>query len=128
MQKALNDAKISENEISYINAHGTSTKLNDKTEAKAINEIFISKPYVSSTKSMTGHLLSASGAIEAIITIKSLEENIIPPIINYKKFDEECALNLIVNEKKEVDNMRYAMTNSFGFGGHNVSLIFRKWE
>lgn len=128
MNRALNDANIKESDIAYINAHGTSTPLNDKTETKAINEIFKSKPYVSSTKSMTGHLLSASGAIEALVTVKALETGIMPPMINYKVFDPECDLNFVVNKSKENSNMKYAMSNSFGFGGHNVCLVFKKWE
>ena len=128
MNRALKDANIKENDISYINAHGTSTLLNDKTESKAINEVFKSKPYVSSTKSMTGHLLSASGALEAIITIKALEKSIMPPMINYKEFDPECDLNFVTNNSKTNPKIEYAMSNSFGFGGHNVCLIFKKWE
>ena len=128
MNRALEEANIKENDISYINAHGTSTPLNDKTETKAINEIFKSKPYVSSTKSMTGHLLSASGAIEALVTVKAIETGIMPPMINYKEFDPECDLNFVANKSKENPKMKYAMSNSFGFGGHNVCLIFKKWE
>lgn len=128
MNRALEEANIKESDISYINAHGTSTPLNDKTETKAINEIFKSKPYVSSTKSMTGHLLSASGAIEALVTVKTLETGIMPPMINYKEFDPECDLNFVANQAKENKVMKYAMSNSFGFGGHNVCLIFKKWE
>lgn len=128
MNRALEEANIKESDISYINAHGTSTPLNDKTETKAINEIFKSKPYVSSTKSMTGHLLSASGAIEALVTVKTLETGIMPPMINYKEFDPECDLNFVANKAKENTTMKYAMSNSFGFGGHNVCLIFKKWE
>ena len=128
MKRALQDANIEENDVAYINAHGTSTTLNDKTESKAINEVFKSKPYVSSTKSMTGHLLSASGAIEAIITAKALENEIMPAMINYKEPDPECDLNFVKNESKPNQKMKYAMSNSFGFGGHNVCLIFKKWE
>ena len=128
MNRALVEANIKESDISYINAHGTSTPLNDKTETKAINEIFKSKPYVSSTKSMTGHLLSASGAIEALVTVKAVETGIMPPMINYKEFDPECDLNFVTNKAKENKTMKYAMSNSFGFGGHNVCLIFKKWE
>lgn len=128
MKRALNDANLNENDIAYINAHGTSTILNDKTESKAINEVFISKPCVSSTKSMTGHLLSASGALEAIITAKALENEIMPPMINFKEKDPECDLNFVLNEAKTNKEMKYAMSNSLGFGGHNVCLIFKKWE
>lgn len=127
MNRALEEANIKENDISYVNAHGTSTLLNDKTETKAINEVFKSKPYVSSTKSMTGHLLSASGAIEALITVKAIETGIMPAMINYKKVDPECDLNFVVNKSKANPTMKYAMSNSFGFGGHNVCLIFKKW-
>lgn len=128
INRALESANIKESDISYINAHGTSTVLNDKTETKAINEIFKSKPYVSSTKSMTGHLLSASGAIEALITVKTLETGIMPPMINYKEFDPECDLNFVANKSITNPTMKYAMSNSFGFGGHNVCLIFKKWQ
>ena len=106
MNRALEEANIKESHISYINAHGTSTPLNDKTETKAINEIFKSKPYVSSTKSMTGHLLSASGAIEALVTVKTLETGIMPPMINYKEFDPECDLNFVANKSKENSTMK----------------------
>ena len=77
---------------------------------------------------MTGHLLSASGAIEALVTVKAVETGIMPPMINYKEFDPECDLNFVTNKAKENAKMKYAMSNSFGFGGHNVCLIFKKWE
>ena len=130
MVQAMKDASISSNDIGYINAHGTSTEINDKVETlaikKAIGEDY-KNIYVSSTKSMTGHLLGAAGAIEAIISIKSLEDGFIPATINYENKDEQCDLNLVVNEgiKKEYD---YSMSNSLGFGGHNGTLIFKKWR
>lgn len=130
MTNAITDAEIKATDISYINAHGTSTPLNDKTETKAIKETFGNHAYdlsVSSTKSNTGHLLGASGAIESIITVKALEDGFVPPTINYKEKDEECDLDIVPNHGKE-KSMKYAMSNSLGFGGHNVSLIFKKWE
>lgn len=128
MRKALKDANITENMVGYINAHGTSTVLNDFVESQAINKIFKSKPFVSSTKSMTGHLMSASGAIEALITVKSLETGIIPANINVKDIDEECNINLVSEKSLKVSSLNYAISNSFGFGGHNVSLVFKKWD
>ena len=130
MIQAMKDADISSRHIGYINAHGTSTEINDKVETLAVKKATgedYKNIYVSSTKSMTGHLLGAAGAIEAIISIKSLEEDFIPVTINYKNEDEECDLNLVVNEgiRKEYD---YAMSNSLGFGGHNGTLIFKKWR
>ena len=128
IKDAIKQAKIKPNDIGYINAHGTSTKLNDKTETKAIKDIFKeSNPYVSSTKGSTGHLLGASGALEALITIKALDTNTFPYMINYKEKDEECDLNFILNKplKKKIT---YAISNSFGFGGHNACLVFKKWN
>lgn len=130
MRDAINDAKINTSDINYVNAHGTSTEINDKVETLAIKQAFgenAKDVYVSSTKSMTGHLLGAAGAVEAIISIKALEDGFIPATINYVNKDEECDLNLVVNEgiKKEID---YTMSNSLGFGGHNGSVIFKKWR
>lgn len=127
MQKALDDAGISADRIAYINAHGTSTVINDRTESRAVNELFGKRPYVSSTKSMTGHLLSASGALEALITVKALETGMMPPMTGYKEFDPECDLNFVLGKAQSNPNMEYAASNSFGFGGHNACLIFRKW-
>lgn len=130
MRDALIDADITPDNISYINAHGTSTEINDKVETlaikKALGDSYMNS-YVSSTKSMTGHLLGAAGAIEAIVSIKSLQDNFVPATINYVNKDEDCDLNLVVNEGKEV-NVEYTMSNSLGFGGHNGSLIFKKWR
>ena len=130
MRDAINDAKINTSDINYVNAHGTSTEINDKIETLAIKQAFgenAKAVYVSSTKSMTGHLLGAAGAVEAIISIKALEDGFVPATINYVNKDEECDLNLVVNEgiKKE---MNYTMSNSLGFGGHNGSVIFKKWR
>lgn len=130
MRDALTDADISGDKISYINAHGTSTEINDKVETLAIKKALgnnYMNAYVSSTKSMTGHLLGAAGAIEAIVSIKSLQDNFVPATINYINKDEDCDLNLVVNEGKE-SNVEYTMSNSLGFGGHNGTLIFKKWR
>ncbi|WP_411168539.1 beta-ketoacyl-ACP synthase II [Clostridium sp. MB05] len=130
MRDAMKDANLSPSEIGYINAHGTSTEINDKVETLAIKKAFgdYSKDvYVSSTKSMTGHLLGAAGAVEAIISIKALENSFIPANINYLNPDEECDLNLVVNNGKN-EEIEYAMSNSLGFGGHNGTVIFKKWR
>lgn len=130
MRDALIDANISPDKIGYINAHGTSTELNDKVETLAIKNAFseaAKNVYVSSTKSMTGHLLGAAGAVEAIISIKALEEGFIPANINYLNPDEECDLNLVVNNGKN-EEIEYAMSNSLGFGGHNGTIILKKWR
>lgn len=130
MRDAIKDANISPSEISYINAHGTSTEINDKVETIAIKKAFgdsSREVYVSSTKAMTGHLLGAAGAIEAIICIKSLEEDFIPANINYLNPDEECDLNIVINEGKK-EEVEYTLSNSLGFGGHNGTVIFKKWR
>ena len=118
MRDALVDADISTDKISYINAHGTSTEINDRVETLAIKKALCDNymnAYVSSTKSMTGHLLGAAGAIEAIVSIKALQDNFIPATINYVNEDKDCDLNLVVNEGKEA-NVEYTMSNSLGFG------------
>ena len=130
MRDAIKDANINPNEIGYINAHGTSTEINDKVETLAIKNAFgesAKDVYVSSTKSMTGHLLGAAGAVEAIISIKALEDGFIPANINYVNPDEECDLNLVKNQGINKE-MEYAMSNSLGFGGHNGTVIFKKWR
>lgn len=129
MENAIADAdNVNKEQIVYINAHGTSTKLNDMCETKAIKNAFGQKAYelyVSSTKSMTGHLLGASGAVEAIFTILAMNNDFVPPTINYKVKDEDCDLNIVPNIgiKAQID---YALSNSFGFGGHNGTILFRK--
>ena len=130
MEKAIKDAEINPSNIGYINAHGTSTKANDKNETAAIKTVFGEYAYevpISSTKSMTGHLLGASGAIEAIITAFSIKEGFLPPTINYNSKDPECDLNYIPNEGKRED-ITYALSNSFGFGGHNASLVLKTYN
>lgn len=130
MKQALDDAGINPTDMDYINAHGTSTELNDKYETQAVKTVFGEHAYqlaMSSTKSMTGHLLGAAGGVEAIITVLSINNDILPPTINYETPDEDCDLDYVPNEarKKEVN---YAMSNSLGFGGHNASLVFKKFK
>lgn len=130
MTRAIQNAKISPDQVDYINAHGTSTHLNDSTETMAIKTAFgesAKKVMVSSTKGNIGHLLGAAGGVEAIICIKALEDQIVPPTINYKEKDEECDLNLIVNEPVK-EKLDIVMSNSLGFGGHNSSIILKKWS
>ena len=130
MLNAINDAGIKANDIDYVNAHGTSTPLNDKTETLAMKNAFgahASKLMVSSTKSNTGHLLGASGAVEAIISVLALKQGYVPATINYKNYDEDCDLDIVANVGRNAD-IKYAMSNSLGFGGHNASIIFKKWE
>lgn len=129
MQRALDDAKISANDVDYINAHGTSTHLNDLTETLAIKKVFGNNTdvMVSSTKGNTGHLLGAAGAVEAIICTKAINEGIVPPTLNYKEKDEECDLNLVINEPKKAD-LKIALSNSLGFGGHNACIAIKKFE
>ncbi|MDN3954214.1 beta-ketoacyl-ACP synthase II [Sporolactobacillus laevolacticus] len=130
MQMALDDADLSTDQVDYVNAHGTSTDANDSTETKAIKAVFGEGAYdlaISSTKSMTGHLLGASGGVEAILSIKAMEEGIVPPTINYETPDEACDLNYVPNEALKKD-VKVALSNSFGFGGHNATLVFKKYE
>ena len=130
MQIALNDSKIEPNKIDYINAHGTSTIFNDKIETCAIKQLFKDHAYnvsISSTKSMTGHLLGAAGGIEAIACIQAIESSIVPPTINYNTPDKDCDLDYTPNIKID-KNIHYALSNTFGFGGHNASLIFKKFN
>ncbi len=130
MVLAMERAGLSAGEVDYINAHGTSTGLNEKAETAAIKRAFGDMAYevsISSTKSMTGHLLGAAGAVEAIICAKAINESIIPPTINYEFPDPDCDLNVTPNVAKK-KTVKHAMSNSFGFGGHNVSLILSKYE
>ena len=130
MIQAIEDAGIEKEQIGYINAHGTSTPLNDRTETAAVKLAFGEHARhlaMSSTKSNTGHLLGASGAIEAIITIKALQEGYIPATIHYEQADEECDLDIVANEGRAA-SLAYAISNSLGFGGHNASLVFAKGE
>ncbi len=130
MTGALNSAKIDPSCIDYINAHGTSTPLGDVEETKAIKKALGSHAYkvaVSSTKSMTGHLLGAAGAVESIACIKAMNEGVLPPTRNLFEADEECDLDYVPNEAREA-RVDYAMNNSFGFGGQNATLIFKKFQ
>jgi len=130
MKMALRDAGIAPDEVDYINAHGTSTKLNDYIETLAIKEVFKEKAYtipVSSTKSMTGHLLGAAGAVEAIFTVLSIRDRMCPPTINYENPDPDCNLDYVPNTARS-HNIDVAMSNAFGFGGTNSALVFRRFE
>jgi 3-oxoacyl-[acyl-carrier-protein] synthase II len=130
MKLALQDASLSPDQINYINAHGTSTPLNDKSETAAIKTALGEAAYstpISSTKSMTGHLLGAAGALEAIFCIQALQEGEIPPTINYDTPDPECDLDYVPNQSRRAD-IDYAMSNSFGFGGHNATLIIGRFK
>ena len=130
MALALKDAGLNPEDISYINAHGTSTLLNDKTETLAIKEVFGDAARtvpVSSTKSMTGHLLGAAGGVEAAVCCLAIKEKIIPPTINYDYPDPDCDLDCVPNTARQKD-VQIALSNSLGFGGHNVSLIFREYK
>jgi 3-oxoacyl-[acyl-carrier-protein] synthase II len=129
MQLALNDAGIAPSAIGYINAHGTSTPYNDKFETIAIKRVFgddARRLAVSSTKSMTGHLLGAAGGIEAVATVLALHHGLLPPTINYETPDPECDLDYVPNQARKMD-VEYAMSNAFGFGGTNATLAFRKY-
>ncbi len=130
MNDALRDAGLLADAIDYINAHGTSTPLNDRTETTAIRTVFGARADqipISSTKSMVGHLMGAAGAVEAIVCAKTLETGVIHPTINYETPDPECDLDYVPN-KARVTHPRTALSNSFGFGGHNATLIFQRWE
>ena len=130
MARALRNANIKPEEVDYINAHGTSTHLNDAIETKAIKATFgehAKKLMVSSTKGNTGHLLGGAGVLEAIISIKAINDSLVPPTINYKVKDEECDLDIVPNEPRKAD-IKVAMSNSLGFGGHNATIIVRKYE
>ncbi len=129
MIRAMQNAGIKPEDVDYINAHGTSTHLNDSTETMAIKTAFgehSKKVMVSSTKGNTGHLLGAAGAVEAAICVKAIEKQIVPPTINYKVEDEECDLDVVPNEPRKA-NLNVVMSNSLGFGGHNASIIIKKF-
>jgi 3-oxoacyl-[acyl-carrier-protein] synthase II len=129
MNLAIEQAQVSPDSINYVNAHGTSTPYNDRSETVALKNVFSdyakSGLMVSSTKSMTGHLLGAAGAIEAAAVCKSIQENVMPPTINYEEPDPDCDLDYIPNESRS-EEVHVAMSNNSGFGGHNASLVFRK--
>jgi beta-ketoacyl-acyl-carrier-protein synthase II len=128
MNIALSDAEISYEAVDYVNAHGTSTALNDKFETLSMKSVFndyANKIPISSTKSMTGHLLGAAGGVEAVLCVQSISDGVAPPTINYSTPDEDCDLDYIPNEARSLD-LEIAMSNNLGFGGHNASLIFKK--
>ena len=131
MKIAMEEAKVNPEEITYINAHGTSTHLNDSCETQAVKtalgEENAKKVMVSSTKGHTGHLLGAAGGVEAIVCAKAIDEGFVPATINYKVPDEECDLDIVPNEGRKVE-VKYAMSNSLGFGGHNSSILLKKCE
>ena len=130
MAQALTDAGINSETVDYINAHGTSTQLNDASETAAIHTVFgdhAQKLMVSSTKSMTGHLLGAAGAVEAIFTALALKEGFVPPTIGYQVPDPACDLDIVPNAGRNA-NLRIALSNSLGFGGHNAALVLKRWE
>ena len=130
MQKALHDAGAQPEQVDYINAHGTSTPYNDKFETLAIKKTFGEHAYklaVSSTKSMTGHLLGAAGGIEGVFSVLAITRRTVPPTINYVNPDPDCDLDYVPNEPREME-VRYALSNSFGFGGTNAALLFKRYE
>jgi len=130
MKQALRDANLEPEAVDYINAHGTSTDMNDKYETQAIKTVFgdhANNLAVSSTKSMTGHLLGAAGGVESVISVKSIDDGIIPATINYETPDADCDLDYVPNESRKQD-VNVVLSNSFGFGGHNACLIFKKFE
>jgi len=130
MKQALADANIAPEEVDYINAHGTSTDMNDRYETQAIKNIFgdhAKKLAVSSTKSMTGHLLGAAGGVESVISVKAIDDGIVPATINYETPDPECDLDYVPNESRKQE-VNVVLSNSFGFGGHNACLVFKKYE
>lgn len=130
MEFAIKDAGIEPKDITYINAHGTSTAFNDKFETEAIKKVMGNAAYnvaVSSTKSMTGHMLGAAGAVEAIICAYAIRDNYIPATINYETLDPDCDLDIVPNEGRNQE-VNYAMSNSLGFGGHNATVVFKKYS
>ena len=129
MQAALDDAGVVYNTVDYINAHGTSTELNDLYESRAVKTVFKEHAYklaISSTKSMTGHLLGGAGGVETVFTTLSVYHNIMPPTINYENPGEECDLDYVANRARHAA-VNIAMTNSFGFGGTNAALLLKKF-
>jgi 3-oxoacyl-[acyl-carrier-protein] synthase II len=133
MEAALDDAHLTPADIDYINVHGTSTHVGDISEAKAIKDVFGDDAYrlnISSTKSMTGHLLGAAGAVEALACVKSITDNIVPPTINHADGDDDPEIDYKMNftfNKAQKREVRAALSNTFGFGGHNACVIFKKY-
>ncbi len=129
MQGALDDAELDPDQVDYINAHGTSTTSNDLIETKAIKRVFGDRAFkipISSTKSMTGHLVSAGGAVEAVACLLAIRDGVLPPTINLENPDPECDLDYIANHARDV-RVIVALSNSFGFGGQNTTLVLRRW-
>jgi 3-oxoacyl-[acyl-carrier-protein] synthase II len=129
MAGALADAGLAPDDVGYINAHGTSTRVNDRSETKAIKKVFGEAAYrtpISSGKSMIGHLIAAAGPVELIVCVEALRHGVLPPTINYETRDPECDLDYIPNAARE-KRVRHALSNSFGFGGQNVSLIVSRF-
>ncbi|QXE02713.1 beta-ketoacyl-ACP synthase II [Terribacillus sp. DMT04] len=130
MRQAMDDAELQAEDIDYVNAHGTSTELNDKFETAALKQLLGDHAYqtaISSTKSMTGHMLGAAGAVEAIICVKSIQDSVVPPTINQSEKDPLCDLDYVPNVKRE-QTVRAALSNSLGFGGHNAALVFKQYQ
>jgi 3-oxoacyl-[acyl-carrier-protein] synthase II len=130
MSLALKDGSLTPEQVSYVNAHGTSTPMNDSTETAAIKRALGEQAHritVSSTKSMTGHLLGGSGGIEAVATVMAVANDRVPPTINYENPDPDCDLDYVPNESRP-QTVEVALSNSFGFGGHNVTLAFKKFK
>lgn len=131
MRAALAEARLSPADIDVISAHATSTVIGDRSETAAIKQVFGEHAYripVTANKSMTGHMLGASGGIEAIALVKSLQEGVIPPTINLETPDPECDLDYVPNHARGSDGLRIGISNSFGFGGHNSAIIIQKYE
>jgi 3-oxoacyl-[acyl-carrier-protein] synthase II len=130
IRMAIEDAGIAPSDLDYINAHGTGTELNDSAETKAIKLALGEAAYdvpISSTKSMTGHMMGSTGALEAMFCIQAIRDGVVPPTINFGAVDPECDLDYIPNVAREIP-VEMAMTNSFGFGGHNAVLIFKSYD
>ena len=130
IKAAVTESGIKDGDELYVNAHGTGTHLNDAMETKALKKVFGKKAYdlhVSSTKSMTGHMMGATGAVEAIVSVLALDNGIVPPTINYVEKDEECDLDYTPNKAASAD-LKYAISTSLGFGGHNACIAFKKYE
>jgi 3-oxoacyl-[acyl-carrier-protein] synthase II len=130
LEMALKDASIAPEEVHYINAHGTSTDVNDRVETIAVKKVFGERAYkipMSSIKSMTGHLIAAAGVVEAVVCLLAIRDRFAPPTINYETPDPECDLDYVPNVGRELDRLDVAVSNSFGFGGQNVSLVLRRY-
>jgi len=130
MRAAIRSAGLTPDQIDYVNAHGTSTPVNDKTETEAIKQVFGDHAWklaISSTKSVTGHLLGAAGGVEAIASVQAIRHRVLPPTINYETPDPECDLDYVPNQPREVKKLEFALSNSFGFGGQNACLVVSRF-